>query len=616
MCGIAGSIGGNNVVDEGVLKSLAHRGPDDQSFVQLGEVILYHARLAIQDVQSGMQPMYLDEELAIVFNGEIYNHLSLREKHKLHCTTRSDTETVLLLYKKLGIEFLHELDGMFAFALLDRANNQLWLARDRAGKKPVYYYQDERTIFFASELNTIKAAVSPQINHEYFYEYLRLGSFFNEHTPYKNVRELPAGTYLTIDIQSRQCQQTKWWSIKPFYLKKSIITEAEAISQADQMLHEAVKRRLESSDLEVGCFLSGGIDSGLIASIAAQYNSRLKTFTVAFDGRYNEAPLAKMVADKIQSAHHEINIDFSDLQANIETILNNYGEPFTDSSAIPTWYVSREAKKHVTVILNGDGADELFGGYRRYVPFAKYDFFTATPLVRKIATSLNKMMLVSHDKLSLYNYFYRLTGLVQKNNLDVYLSAGTDIFEGLPKSIFRDYSSEKLLSLNNAVDEMIEGIDGGLRKLMLLDFNISLFSALLVKMDIGSMAHALEGRSPFLCKELLEWAPTLPGELKIKGRNTKYLLRQLAKNYLPSQLIHQPKRGFEIPLKDWVDTSLKEIIHAYLYSANSFNQLFITKDFLDKIWEGRIKIGKEKRAKILWTLFSMEIWYKNTRSSA
>ena len=171
------------------------------------------------------------------------------------------------------------------------------------------------------------------------------------------------------------------------------------------------------------------------------------------------------------------------------------------------------------------------------------------------------------------------------------------------------------MSLSTAVDEIIAGVDGGLRKLMLLDFNISLFSALLVKMDIGSMAHALEGRSPFLCKELLEWAPTLPNDLKIKGRNTKYLLRQLAKNYLPAELINQPKRGFEIPLKDWVDTSLKEVIYSYLFAANAFNQQFITKDFLDKIWEGRIKIGKEKRAKILWTLFSMEIWHKNTHYS-
>ncbi len=615
MCGIAGSLGGNNVVDQGVLKCLAHRGPDDQTFVQLGDVILYHARLAIQDVQSGMQPMYMGDELAIVFNGEIYNHLSLREKHKLQCTTRSDTETALLLYKKLGIDFLHELDGMFAFALLDRTSNQLWLARDRAGKKPLYYYQDEKSFFFASELNTLKKAVSLQINHEYFYEYLRLGSFFNEHTPYKNVRELPAGSYLKIDIQYRQFQQTRWWSIKPFYQQNAIVTEAEAISQADQMLHEAVKRRLESSDLEVGCFLSGGIDSGLVASIAAQYNTRLKTFTVAFDGRYNEAPLAKLVANKIHSTHHEINIDFGDLQSNIETILGNYGEPFTDSSAIPTWYVSREAKKHVTVILNGDGADELFGGYRRYVPFAKYDFFTASSFVQNIASALNRVLPISHDKLSLYNYMHRLTGLIQKENLDVYLAAGTDIFEGLPKSIFKDYKPDKLSSLSTAVDNMIEGIDGGLRKLMLLDFNISLFSALLVKMDIGSMAHALEGRSPFLCKELLEWAPTLPDELKIKGKNTKYLLRQLAKNYLPAELINQPKRGFEIPLKDWVDTLLKEVIHSYLFAANAFNQHFITRDFLDKIWEGRIKIGKEKRAKILWTLFSMEIWYKNTHYS-
>ena len=368
---------------------------------------------------------------------------------------------------------------------------------------------------------------------------------------------------------------------------------------------------MESSDLEVGCFLSGGIDSSLVATTAAKYTSKLKTFTVAFPGRYNEAPLARLVADRIQSKHTEINIDFSDLQTNIEQILGNYGEPFMDSSAIPTWYVSKEARKHVKVILNGDGADELFGGYRRYVPFARYDFFSSGPVAQAIASSVNGILPVSHDKLSLYNYIYRLTALVKKEPLDIYLAAGTDIFEGLSlDDIFINFTPGYFQDVSSGINQLISEMSSGLRKLMLLDFNISLFSALLVKMDIGSMAHSLEGRSPFLCKEFLEWVPSLPDELKVKGKTTKYLLRKLSKNYIPAELINQPKRGFEIPLKEWVDGDLKEIIHAYLFSSNTLSVSLVKKSFMDDLWNRKVKIGDEKRAKILWTLFSQEVWYK------
>ena len=593
-----------------VLQCLQHRGPDEQASLQEGNVVLYHTRLAIQDIQSGRQPMQLGNELTIVFNGEIYNHQELRKKYNLQCHTQSDTETMLLLYKQMGIDFLHELDGMFAFSLFDKTKNAVWLVRDRAGKKPLYYHHYQDEWFFASELNTIKAVKNLEIEYDHFYEFMRLGSFYQSHTPYKNVHELPGGSWLKIDLNTHTAEQQKWWDIKPFYQKTISLTESEAIAQAASFLDMGVKRRLESSDLEVGCFLSGGIDSSLVATTAAQHTNKLKTFTVAFSGRYNEAPLAKLVADQIQSHHTEINIDFSDLQDNIEQILANYGEPFTDSSAIPTWYVSREARKHVKVILNGDGADELFGGYRRYVPFAKYDFFNTTAMVQGIAKSINGLLPVSHNKMSLYNYIYRLTGLAKKDSLDVYLAAGTDIIEGLSHHIFTHYKPAYFQEIGDGIESMIANVEGGLKKLMLVDFNISLFSALLVKMDIGSMAHALEGRSPFLCKEFLEWAPTLPDEFKIKGKKTKYLLRQLAKNKIPAQLVNQPKRGFEIPLKQWVEGDLKEIIHSYLFSAQPFSENFVKKTFVQDVWERKLRIGDEKRAKILWMLFSLEVWHK------
>lgn len=610
MCGIAGSIFSGNQVDHQVLKDLRHRGPDDQTFYQHENVILYHTRLAIQDVHDGTQPMKLGDNLVIVFNGEIYNHLELRKKYNLDCATRSDTETILHLYKKLGKLFLDDLDGMFAFAIYDLQKKTVWLARDRAGKKPLYYYNDNGKWIFSSELNTLAKQVKLEIEERNIYEYLRVGALYRSHTPYKNVAELQGGHWLEININSDKAEERKWWSIQQFYNKPQKISEEDAMVHCKKILDVAVSSRMDASDLEVGCFLSGGIDSGLVATSAAKNTDALKTFTVAFQGAYNEAPLAKLVADKIGSHHTEINIDFSDLQDNIINILGNYGEPFMDSSAIPTWYVSREAKKYVTVILNGDGADELFGGYRRYVPFSHYDFFNTPPIIRSVGKALATILPVSNSKKSKYNYLHRLLNIAHKKPLDTYLAAGFDIFEGYQKAAFVSQNGSFDL-IEQDVEKYVEEVNGGLEKLMLLDFEINLFSDLLVKMDIGTMAHALEGRSPFLCKDFLEWVPTLPASLKIKGSTTKYLLRKIAIDQLPPSLINQPKRGFEIPLKNWVDGQLKGIIHDYLFSSNVYCTNFVNKSFLLDVWNKKIKLGDEKRAKILWSLFALEVWHKN-----
>ena len=374
-------------------------------------------------------------------------------------------------------------------------------------------------------------------------------------------------------------------------------------------MHNAVKRRLESSELEVGAFLSGGIDSGLVTSIAHQYNPGIKTFTISFDGAYDESLLARQVAEKYQTNHHEIKISFDNLQNDVEKILSNYGEPFFDSSAIPSFYVSKAAKEHVSVILNGDGADELFGGYRRYVPFARYDFFTSSALVRGISGTLKQILPPSNEKKSTYNYFYRLLSFASLMGPEVYLSAGVDIFEGFSQ-YFRQpeqhYLSEYFEDFNRINQSKLRGID----KIMNLDFEINLFNDMLVKMDIATMANSQEGRSPFLCKEFLEYIPTLPGEYKIRGKKTKVLLRTLAEKYLPPALIHQPKRGFEIPLKKWVNHELNDIIRSYLTSTGPLYENFIEAHFVSQLLDNKTSVPEEKRAKMLWTLFSMEVWYR------
>jgi asparagine synthase (glutamine-hydrolysing) len=608
MCGIAGSV--NHRLDiRQLTKDLWHRGPDEQDTFETGNLQFHHHRLAIVDIASGQQPMH-HGPFTLIFNGEIYNHLDVRKKLALSCKTNSDTETILLAYEKAGVSCLQEFDGMFTIAIYNNQTQELFLARDRAGKKPLYYYNVKNKLVFASELNALRRQLPLEINNSHIRQYLRMGYFYKSSTPYKNVFELPAGSYAHVSVQDPEVRPVKWWNIHSCYLQKSNDDFTTALNKVDHLLHTAVKNRVETSDLEVGSFLSGGIDSGLVTAIAKQYNHSLKTFTVSFDGEYDEAPLARLVADKYQTAHNEIKISFDHLAGDVEKILANYGEPFFDSSAIPSYYVSQAARKHLVVILNGDGGDEVFAGYRRYVPFAKYDFFKSGAITRGAASALHALLPASNNKKSKYNFFYRLTDLARKKNLDLYLSSTIDSFAGYEKylvtgegdydAIIQDFQTIRDSNLT------------GLQKIMNLDFDNILSGNLLVKMDIATMAHSLEGRSPLLSRDLLEYAPALPDQYKIKGTQTKYLLRKLAEKYLPAELIHQPKRGFEIPLKKWIDGDLKDLIASYILAPGAYSAGFVKEGFTNALWKRKIKTGDEKRAKMIWTLFALDVWHKKS----
>lgn len=607
MCGIAGSI--NFQFDPTrINKVMGHRGPDEQTGYTSNQVQLHHLRLAILDAAGGKQPMHYMDRYAIIFNGEIYNHLDVRQELDLQCLTHSDTETLLQAYHVEGPAMLNRLDGMFAFAIYDQVENTLFLARDRAGKKPLYIYNDGLMFVFASELNALHSILSLQISMEHLHFYLRLGSMLKEHTPYMHVSEMLQGSWMKVQISDLKCTKCQWWQIGHFYLKpEQKISEKDALEKLDGLLNLAVKRRLESSDLEVGSFLSGGIDSGLVTAMAAAHHSRLRTFTVSFDGTFDEAPLARLVAEKYQTQHHEINIQFDHLQDDVEKIIAQYGEPFYDSSAIPSWYVSRAASEHLTVILNGDGADELFGGYRRYVPFSQYNFFKTPTLLREMAGSLIKLLPPGHQKKSMYNYLYRLTNVASKSGIDAYLTSTSDIFEGYENALLQHESNDVQFA-NAFVSQITQQQISGLKMLMWMDFDITLFSDLLVKMDIATMAHSLEGRSPMLSRELLEWAPSLPDKFKIQGKTTKYLLRKLASKYLPDTLLHQPKRGFEVPLKEWINGPLNILVNDYLRGQQALYPALVKRDFVHKLLENKVNISAEKRAKMLWTLTSLEIW--------
>jgi asparagine synthase (glutamine-hydrolysing) len=609
MCGIAGAINYKRFELDKVKSALFHRGPDEQGICYYKNVALVHTRLAIQDIASGHQPMHYGP-YSIVFGGEIYNHLELRKHLDDVFSTRCDTETLLHLYAKYNEKCLDMLDGMFAFGVLDKDRNELFLARDRAGEKPLYVYQDSHSLLFASELNAIRAALPLLLDEKNIYLYLRLCSFYKRNTPYKNVFELEAGSFARINLDRIEVKQQKWWNISDYYGRPIKASLKDSLEQTEHLLNVAVKRQLESSDLEVGTFLSGGIDSSLVTAIASRHKKKLRTFTVSFEGMYDEAPLARLVAEKFGTEHTEVRISFDNLKNELEKIFINYGEPFADSSAVPCYYVAREAKKHLTVILNGDGGDELFGGYRRYVPFAKIDFFRLNFIFNLIANAIRNVVPVPHEKKTLYNYLYRLVNLAGQRGSRCYLRATTDVFEGVEDNILTD--SDYLNALQKDFERINNSGLSGLRKVMNMDFDTLLPGNLLVKMDIATMAHSLECRAPFLSKGLLEYAPRLPDNYKIKGKTTKYILRQLAKKYVIKELISQPKRGFEVPLKKWIEHDLKEIVFDYL-DRQCYSHNFVKKDFLSNLLYKKIKVSDENRAKILWTLLSLEVWYNHVK---
>ncbi len=363
--------------------------------------------------------------------------------------------------------------------------------------------------------------------------------------------------------------------------------------------------RIESSDLEVGAFLSGGIDSSLIVALASQMKPNLRTFTISFEKTaLDESSLAQNTARKFGTSHQVLRIS-TNLTQDVPKILQAYGRPFFDSSAIPSFYVAKAAREHLSVVLNGDGADELFGGYRRYVghllmpkvlPFVFVKNFLPNP----------------QSKQSLYNYFYRLLQMAGAYKCDVseyYLSASTDIFTG-----FYSFKSESLRGFQTEVKAVFEGGYSPLSQMLLLDSSHLLLCDLLPKMDIATMSHSLEARSPFLSKGLVEFAPTLADNLKVRGKTTKYLLRKLAQKYLAKEVVNAPKRGFEVPLSSWVDGELKECILDSLQNPKISHE-FLPKSLIESLCNAPQIYPREKRAKMLWSLFALEIWNQHLKEN-
>jgi asparagine synthase (glutamine-hydrolysing) len=612
MCGILGIIdleNKNQLLNlDFISKLLHHRGPNAFNHSKFEHVSLFHYRLAIQALQDGKQPMcYKDNQLC--YNGELYNHLDCRKKFNLACNTKSDTETLIQLLTNKGMHGLNEVDGMFAFAFLDTRYRKLFLVRDRAGKKPLYLYKKQKKIIFSSELNALQQLSKDSINMAHINLFLQRGFFMMEETPYENTIECPAGSYIEIDIDTLDYSISQWWTIQTYYKEKSSLSFNDSLNLVETTLRNSIKRRLETSDLDVGIFLSGGIDSGIITAIASEFSGNpLKTITMKFEKEYDESTLAKLVSNKYQTHHIECDINFNNIPDLVEKIIPLYGEPYIDASAIPSYLVAQEAKKHLTVCLNGDGADELFFGYRRYVPCQYMDLLKEnSKAYSTVMSMLNSLLPNSSNRLSKYNYFKRLIKILSKTTItERYISLTTDFFDNkILKNLQEDNKlNQYLLSLSDF---------NGLSKVIISDFECLLFSNLLPKMDIATMAHSLEVRSPFLSKDLLETIPQMSHTHKLAGTSTKLILRELAKKYLPSELATQPKRGFEIPLKNWIFGPLKELTHDLL-TTTSFSSEFIEKSYISNLITNKHVVSQEQAAKQIWMLICLELFYKKYKS--
>jgi len=607
MCGIFGTL--NCPIDNSaqVLHDLNHRGPDRHGCLTVGPLSLLHTRLAIQELGSGgHQPMQHGRWI-LAFNGEIYNHRELRRRYSLLlCQSASDTETLLHLWERLGVAMLPELDGMFALVLFDTMTQRLWLARDRFGEKPLYVWQSGVELVFCSELRALQRHVALPVNRDALSRYCQVGYFLKDETPYQSLRQINPGHVECIETRTMARTETCWIPEKTIF--RSLAGKEVSLSQLDQTITQSVHQRIDTADREVGILLSGGIDSGLITAIAAQHRPGIRTFTMSFaDGLYDEAPLAQLVANRYKTRHTAVRVDTQDLADDLLTILPRYGEPFMDSSALPSYWIAKAAREYVPVVLTGDGADELFGGYRRYAA-ARFGLFRLPKIAGRFVAAFHPLLPHPTHKQSRYSHFYRLSHMAQQSGAKRYLAITTDVFGGYESALIDPAPLDGLHKLVEQTQSL-----SGLQQLQALDLVLLLPGDLLKKMDIATMAHSLEARSPFLSRKVTQLAFSLPDNLKMgwnRGVQTKFLLRQLATKYLPAGLVDQPKRGFEVPLRQWLDGPLRSLTYDYLTKPTLIDSL-VRPTFIGHLLQQPHRFPPEKRAKLLWMMLSVEIWYRN-----
>ncbi len=633
MCGIAGilNLKGEPVPKEALEKmcrKMKHRGPDDEgiyisnpksrnrnSKLSLG---LGHTRLSIIDLSiSAHQPMCNeDTTIWLSMNGEIYNYVELssdlkKKGHKFKSS--SDAEVIIHLYEELGKNCVKELRGMFAFAIWDEREETLFLARDRVGKKPLVYSFKNGNLTFASELAALieSGKVDKETNKEAIHDYLSYGYIPAPLTIYEGVYKLPPGCTLTLKKDSDPIIEN-YWNLD--FSSKIKISEEDA---ADELLHRlksAVKMRLRS-DVPLGAFLSGGIDSSAVVALMSELSeSKIKTFSIGFDdSNYNELAHAKRVSEKYDTDHHEFVVKPKALDI-LPLLVERYGEPYADSSAIPTYYVSQQTKQFVTVALNGDGADELFGGYERYQAVLLSNIYKKIPaLIRNnMIPGITNLFSRSLDP---KNRFVRIKRFVDGTSFPLsqrYLYWSGIISDELKNVIYTNEFTERVSHSNpSRVISKYLNPSSNLKlldSLLLADTMNYLPNDLLAKVDIASMANSLECRSPFLDHPLMEFAASLPPELKIKGLVKKYVLKKAVSKLIPKENICRKKMGFGVPIGRWLRGELKPLLRETLLSSVSLQREYFKPGVVANLVEDHIR-GVKDYSSQLWALLMLELWH-------
>jgi asparagine synthase (glutamine-hydrolysing) len=616
MCGILGGWFDRGNVSEAVseaLDAIRHRGPDDEGKFTDGPAFLAMRRLAIIDLAGGHQPIFNeDRSLAVVCNGEIYNYKELVPELKArgHCfRTESDVETLLHLYEEKGEAMVEELRGMFAFAIWDAKQRRLFLARDRFGKKPLYYWQQPgKGFFFASEIKALlpllrQAGIQPEVNPQAIYDYLSLLAIPQPATIYREIFVVPAGSTAIFDHSGFRTR--KYWQIS--YRPKTTLAYPDLLEHTRELISESVRIRLRS-DVPFGVFLSGGIDSSIVALEAArQTGSSLQTFTIASkDAALDESAEAARTAGFLGVANTVLNLEVPPLEA-LNFIVRHYDQPFADSSAIPSFYVSKLAAEHVKVVLNGDGGDELFAGYRRHLA-ARWQ-----PLLRWFPGTIMAECIrqISPARRSSLGFYMRLLRGLKQPASTRYLIWTADAM--------REFDKQKVWvgPPGRPTESLLESFDrselDGLDAQLFLDVNVNLVNALLVKMDMATMAASLEARSPFLDHRLAEFAATIPSHVLVRGRTTKPVLRDAYAHLLPPPVVSAPKRGFEIPMQAWLEGDLKTVLHDTVLSSDARLAAYIDHATVVDIVH-RATFRDRNWAYIVYSLLVLELWLRNAES--
>jgi asparagine synthase (glutamine-hydrolysing) len=596
-------------------QTIVHRGPDDEGIYARGPVGLGMRRLSIIDLAGGKQPIHNeDRSVWVVFNGEIYNFPELRGElqgrgHQFY--THSDTEVIVHLYEEMGADCVKKLRGMFAIALYDEKKHSLLLARDRLGKKPLHYALHQGKLLFGSEIKTI-LALHPElaeVDHEGLLQYFYFGYIPDPHTAFQRIRKLPAGHLM--EFRDDEIKIRQYWDV-PEYGTHPAISEEECLVELERRLEEAVRIRL-ISDVPLGALLSGGVDSSIIVALMARTSAKpVKTFSIGFRAeQFNESEYARMVAERFGTEHHDLILE-PDLEETLTYLSGMMEEPFGDSSMLPTYYVCRMARRQVTVALSGDGGDELFAGYDRYLVAMERPKFD--PLQRWLGPLYRDRI---HGLIPAGMYGKNLAWNASLNDRDRYLD-GISFLPVLHRE--RDlFTPEFLASAKRLQDPLLEWqrlYDGApaqdrLSRLLYLDTKTYLNSDILTKVDRMSMATSLEVRVPMLDHEVVEWVTSLPVEWKFRAGVRKHILKKLAERLgIPPALLHRKKQGFQLPLVEWMRNEVKSKFWGILLEPRTLERGYFKPDAVRALIDEHVR-GRRNRSGMLWRMLVLELWHRN-----